>query len=253
MLRLILLFAVVVATVVFVNWLLKEDPKRVAAALRRAVLWGIAGLALLLVVTGRIPWLLGLIGAAVPVVARLLSLLRYAPIISRLYTQYQNARTASAAAGGSGSSTAGTSSHVRSKYLHMTLNHDSGEMDGEILRGSFQGQRLSGLGIQDLLSLLKDYQADDSDSAALLQAYLDRYHGGWDQQAGQDRHNSGAGHAAALSKEEAAQILGVKPDATPEEIISAHRRLMQKLHPDRGGSDYLAAKINQAKDLLLGN
>ena len=254
MLRLILLFAVVVATVVFVNWLLKEDPKRVAAALRRSALWAVAGLALLLVVTGRIPWLLGLIGAAVPVVARLLSLLRYVPIISQLYSHYQNASSAGAAAGGpGGGSTAGAASHVRSKYLHMTLNHDSGDMDGEILQGDFQGRRLSQLGIQDLLSLLRTCQADDSDSAALLQAYLDRYHGGWEQQGNQGQSRTEPGRASAMSREEAGQILGIDPDAAADEIIKAHRRLMQKLHPDRGGSDYLAAKINQAKDLLLGD
>ncbi len=253
MLRLILLFAVVVATIVFVNWLLKEDPKRVAAALRRSALWAVAGLALLLVVTGRIPWLLGLIGAAVPVVARLLSLLRYVPLFSQLYSHYQNARSAGAAAGRAGGATAGAASHVRSKYLHMTLNHDSGDMDGEVLQGDLQGRRLSQLGIQDLLELLRAYQADDGDSAALLQAYLDRYHGGWEQRGEQGQQRSETGRASAMNRDEAGQILGVKPDATPEEIISAHRRLMQKLHPDRGGSDYLAAKINQAKDLLLGN
>ena len=251
MLRLILLFAVVVATIVFVNWLLKEDPKRVAAALRRSALWAVAGLALLLVVTGRIPWLLGLIGAAVPVVARLLSLLRYVPLFSQLYSHYQNARSAGAAAGHAGG--ASGASHVRSKYLHMTLNHDRGDMDGEIVQGDFHGHRLSQLGIQDLLSLLRAYQADDGDSAALLQAYLDRYHGGWEQRGEQGQQRSETGRASAMNRDEAGQILGVKPDATPEEIISAHRRLMQKLHPDRGGSDYLAAKINQAKDLLLGH
>ncbi|MGA8261070.1 MAG: DnaJ domain-containing protein [Arenicellales bacterium] len=244
MLRLILLFAVVVATVVFVNWLLKEDPKRVAASLRRGALWVVAGLALLLVVTGRLPWLFGLVAAAVPVVGRLLSsLLRYAPLFNQAYGHYQNARARSTAgATGTGSS------QVSSKYLRMTLSHDTGEMDGEILQGRFAGRRLSQLRIDDLLSLLEAYQADDGDSASLLQSYLDRYHNGWEQQG----HRSQAGKSTAMSKDEAGQILGVSPGAPREEIIQAHRRLMQKLHPDRGGSDYLAAKVNQAKDLLLG-
>ena len=242
MLRLILLFAVVVATVVFVNWLLKEDPKKVAARLRRAALWAVAALALLLVATGRLPWLLGLVAAAVPLAGRLLSLLRYAPLISQAYTHYQNAHSAGGATAASGSS------EVRSKYLRMTLSHDTGEMDGEILQGTFEGRRLSQLRIDDLLSLLRAYQTDDGDSASLLQSYLDRYHTGWEQQA----HRAQAGRSAAMSKDEAGQILGVSPGAPRAEIIQAHRRLMQKLHPDRGGSDYLAAKVNQAKDLLLG-
>lgn len=245
MLRLILLFAVVVAAVVFVNWLLHEDPKRVAATLRRAALWGIAGLSLLLVATGELPWLFGLIGAAVPLVGRLLSLLRYAPLVSQMYSHYQNARSAQAGAGPRGAG----SSQVRSRHLRMTLNHDTGEMDGEILQGEFAGRRLSQLGIDDLLSLLRTYQAGDSDSAALLQAYLDRYHSGWEEHG---QHRARAGRGGTMSKDEAGQILGVGPDATREDIVKAHRRLMQKLHPDRGGSDYLAAKVNQAKDLLLG-
>lgn len=250
MLRLLLLFLAVVAAVVFVNWLLKEDPKRVAAVMRRSVLWVAAGLVLLLAVTGRLHWLFVLVAALAPFVGRLLSLLRYVPLLSQLYSYYQNTRSAHAA--GAGSNPGGPdTSHVRSRFLHMTLNHDSGEMDGEVLEGDFQGQHLSALSLGELMSLLKQYRAQDNDSAALLQAYLDRYHGGWERQGEQGRQSADAG-GGPMSKDEAGQILGISPDAAPEDVVAAHRRLMQKLHPDRGGSDYLAAKINQAKDLLLG-
>lgn len=249
MARLVLLFVAVVAAVVFVNWLLKEDPKRVAATLRRSLLWIVAGLLLLLAVTGRLHWLFALVAAAAPFAGRLLGLLRFVPLLSQLYTYYQNAQSARAAGSG-GSSGGPDTSHVRSKYLHMTLDHDSGDMDGEILQGDFQGQRLSRLQLDDLLVLLRKYRAEDDDSAALLQAFLDRYHGGWEHQGEQDRRQTGPG-GGPMSRDEAAQILGISADAAPDEIIEAHRRLMQKLHPDRGGSDYLAAKINQAKDVLL--
>lgn len=253
MLRLLLLFVAVVAAIVFVHWLLKEDPKKVAVVLRRSALWVGAGLLLILAATGRLHWLFAVLAAMVPFFTRILSLLRFVPLLSQLYTQYQNARSAHAAAGGGGGARRGPgSSQVRSKYLHMTLDHDSGEMDGEILQGDCQGQRLSALQLSDLLSLLKKYRADDNDSAALLQAYLDRYHGGWEEQGEQGRQHATPGGNGAMSRDEAAQILGIDPGAAPEEIVDAHRRLMQKLHPDRGGSDYLAAKINQAKDLLLG-
>ncbi|MDZ7842572.1 MAG: DnaJ domain-containing protein [Gammaproteobacteria bacterium] len=249
MTRLLLLFIAVVAAVVFVHWLMNEDPKLVAAKLRRGALWAGAGVLVLLAVTGRLHWLFAVLGAAAPFVARLLSLLRFAPLFSQLYSHYQNTQSAKAA--GLGNNPGGPdTSYVRSKFLHMTLDHDSGEMDGEILQGDFQGQRLSQLPVGDLLALLDDYRTEDQDSAALLQAYLDRYHAGWEQQGSQERQDADPG-GGPMSREEAGQILGIDPDATKEEIIAAHRRLMQKLHPDRGGSDYLAAKINQAKDLLL--
>lgn len=249
MLRLILLFVVVVAAIVFVNWLLKEDPQRVARILRRGALWVAAGFLLLLVVTGRLHWLFALVGAAAPFVGRLLSLLRYVPLLSQLYSHYQN--TQSARAAGAGANPGGPdTSHVRSRFLHMTLNHDSGEMDGEILQGEHQGRRLSELALGELMALLKKYRAEDDDSAALLQAYLDRYHGGWEDQGEQGRQNTNAGDGP-MTRDEAGQILGIDPGAPEEEVVAAHRRLMQKLHPDRGGSDYLAAKINQAKDVLL--
>jgi len=251
MTRLLLVFVVVVASVVFVHWLLKEDPKVVAAKLRRGALWGVAGLLLLLAVTGRLHWIFALAGAAAPFVGRLLGLLRFVPLASQLYSQYQNARSARAAGAGAGSGGPDTS-HVRSEYLHMTLDHDSGEMDGEILQGDFQGQRLSQLALEDLLALLDRYRVDDNDSAALLQAYLDRYHSGWEQQGERGRQQTDGSGGGPMARDEAAQVLGVAPDASREEVVEAHRRLMQKLHPDRGGSDYLAAKINQAKDLLLG-
>jgi hypothetical protein len=251
MARLLLLFVAVVAAVVFVHWLMREDPKRVAAVLRRSVLWIGAGLLLVLALTGRLHWLFAVLGAAAPFVGRLLSLMRFVPLFSQLYSHYQNAQSAKAA--GLGGNPGGPdTSHVRSKYLHMTLDHDSGDMDGEVLQGEFEGRRLSKLRLDELLGLLRQYQADDSDSAALLQAYLDRYHADWEHEEGQDRQKTEAGQGA-MSREEAGRILGISPDAPREEVIAAHRRLMQKLHPDRGGSDYLAAKINQAKDLLVGD
>ena len=135
----------------------------------------------------------------------------------------------------------------------MTLAHDTGDINGEVLEGQFKGQELNQLSLEELLQLLRECQ-DDEESVALLQAYLDRvYADEWQQQAGtygQQQTTSGSGE---VSREEALQILGLSSDSSEEEIIKAHRLLIQKLHPDRGGSAYLAAKINQAKETLLGN
>ena len=56
---------------------------------------------------------------------------------------------------------------------------------------------------------------------------------------------------SAMSRTEAYEVLGLKPGASGDEIHAAHRRLMRMAHPDTGGSDWLASRINQARDVLL--
>jgi DnaJ-domain-containing protein 1 len=130
----------------------------------------------------------------------------------------------------------------------MALDHDSGEMQGTVREGRFAGRALAELELEELLALLGECRAQDTQSAAVLEAYLDRHHGNaWRERNGVARQAGGG-----MTVKEACEILGVDESADANEIISAHRRLMQKIHPDRGGSHYLATKINQAKDLLLG-
>ncbi len=135
----------------------------------------------------------------------------------------------------------------------MTVNHDSGDINGEVLVGQFKGSMLDQLKLDALLQLLRECQ-DDEESVALLQVYLDRgYADTWQQQAGPQGQQQASSEPGEMSREEALQILGLSSDAGETEIIDAHRRLMQKLHPDRGGSTYLAAKINLAKETLLAS
>ncbi len=144
----------------------------------------------------------------------------------------------------------GRSSEVRTRFLKMLLDHDSGEMTGAVLEGPYAGRRLEALAEEDLFDLWRLCLAEDEQSARVLESYLDRRLGG-DWQAG-----AGAAPGAsseAMTREEAFRILGLEPDAGAEEIQAAYRRLMRQHHPDQGGSDYLAAKINQAKALLLGD
>jgi hypothetical protein len=145
----------------------------------------------------------------------------------------------------------GQTSRVQSKYLRMTLNHDSGEIGGEVLAGRFAGKSLGQLDLDDLLQLMRECQHDD-ESVALLQAYLDREYADWQQHAGAEGQQQSTAVPGQMSRDEALQVLGLSADASAADIIEAHRRLMQKLHPDRGGSAYLAATINLAKQTLLG-
>jgi hypothetical protein len=145
----------------------------------------------------------------------------------------------------------GQASRVRTAFLEMELDHDAGAMRGRVLAGSHQGASLDALDRTTLLNLLSEF---DDDSRNLLAAYLDRREPGWrehaQRDAGADRAARGAS-AGKMTEEEAYQILGVAPGASTEEITRAHRSLMKKLHPDQGGTTYLAARINEAKDVLL--
>jgi len=145
----------------------------------------------------------------------------------------------------------GQVSRVRTAYLEMELDHDSGAMRGHILAGRHQGASLDALDLATLLDLLGEI---DSDSRDLLAAYLDRQQPGWREHA-QDHaaagHQTRAAASGKMTEEEAYQILGVEPGASADDISRAHRSLMKKLHPDQGGSTYLAARVNEAKEVLL--
>ncbi len=151
-----------------------------------------------------------------------------------------------------GQRSAGQTSQVRSQFLEMTLDHDSGELRGEIVAvtGTAGHFRLDEF---DLPAIDRDDPGFDAESVPLLESYLDRRFPAWRQNA-QGNGTGGQSRQAASSKmtdEEAYQILGLQPGAGRDEIGRAHRALMKKLHPDQGGSTYLAARVNEAKDTLL--
>jgi DnaJ domain len=144
----------------------------------------------------------------------------------------------------------GQKSRVATAILVMELDHDSGAMSGEVLQGPFKDRKLSDLTIEELGSLHQYCVHARDQSAALLEAWLDRSHPDW-RASWTSSESPGAKTSSRMSEAEALAVLGLKSGATQEDIRSAHRRLMKEFHPDRGGSDYLAAKINQAKDVLL--
>jgi len=150
--------------------------------------------------------------------------------------------------GGGSSPSPGQTSSVTTQWLEMTLDHATGETSGLVLKGRFKGARLAGLSLDDLLALRAELRVEDAEAAQLLDAYLARVHPDADDKAAPPPRSSAAG----MAREEALDILGLQEGAGEAAIREAHRRLMQQLHPDRGGTDYLAAKINAARDVLLG-
>ncbi len=145
----------------------------------------------------------------------------------------------------------GRKSTVRSAFLEMELDHDTGDMDGIILTGSREGVRLSSLSETEIVTFYQEI-SDDADSAALLESFLDRYHPNWREHHDYNsfKEHGGTVGFASMTREEAFQILGLEPGASPEEIHKAWRRLVRAVHPDSGGSAFLTAKINAARDLL---
>ena len=229
--------------VLLMKLFIAADPK----ALARAIVWSASGLLgavfLYLALTGRLSWLFVAIPAIIPWILR-------ARMLARLVKMFTRMRGASAG------QASGQTSRVESRYLRMTLDHDSGDMDGEVIAGAHTGRRLSQMSPSDLIELLLVLVKEDMPSAQLLEAYLDRMRPGWrdgakgpaEAEAPQD---AGGFAPGTMTRDEALKILGLEPGADSAAIKAAHRRLMAMLHPDRGGSSYLAAKINQARDTLL--
>ncbi len=240
MARLILLIGLAAAVFIIFRWLLRQPP-RVYWQVIAVVL---AALLLTLVLTGRAHWLTAVFAAVLPFLRGLMTLLGGIPLLKRVLAGMDAAKSRDAPSGGQ-------TSTVQSKYIRMTLNHDSGDIGGEVVAGRFKGSKLDQLDFDALLQLLRECE-DDAESVALLQTYLEREHAdSWQQQAGTQDQQQNYSATGEMSRAEALQVLGLGADAGDTEIIEAHRRLMQKLHPDRGGSAYLAAKINLAKDTLL--
>lgn len=231
-----LLLAVCVALYILYRRVKRVPPHRRRAEYIKLGLAVALAIAVVLTLTGRMHWL-GIAATGLLVAARQLlpTLVRLFPLLA--------ARRAQGAASQARTST------VETAVLRMQLAHDTGDLQGEVLKGSFAGWQLAQMDRQQLQELLDYCRSEDMDSARLLDSYLQQRFAG-EAPFGQGRAGTGGGQD--MNRKEALAVLGLAEGASPEEIVAAHRKLIQKLHPDRGGNDYLAAKINQAKDFLLG-
>ena len=236
--------ALLVGILLILRWFVTTEPK----TLVRLGIWIILGVVTMLTVglaaTGRLQWI---IAAGMVLLPWLVPLIRAA----------RRGSGAGHGMSGGGSRT----STVETRFLRMSLDHDSGELDGTILEGPLAGSRLIETGLMDLLDLLELCRHNDRQSAQVLEAYLDRAHPDWRVQAeasgsasgnGSPRDRRDGADGGRMTPQEAYDILGLEPGADEDAIKRAHHRLIANLHPDRGGTNYLAAKVNEARRVLLG-
>lgn len=220
------------------QWFINAEPKKIVHSLRWVAYVVAAIVVLLIIFSGRFMMLIWLLPVLLPWLMRARAAARTAKNFSRM------------ASGGSG----GMGSNVSSEFLEMHLDHDTGDMDGVVRKGLHNGKNLRTLSAGDLVDLYETYAIQDIESARLLAAYLDRTYPEWRDNVdntstqNEDAQNRSGG---SMDRAEAYRVLGLDDGADEAAIKAAHHRLIAGLHPDRGGSAYLASKINEARDVLL--
>ena len=237
----LLVIAALLATIAFVFLMqslwARKQPKSLSTKILASAVTLLIALAIL-AASGRMHWIAAVGAAVVPFLRRSFSLLRYLPYLARLMSM---SSTAHANSNASGSQQTETST----QELRMRLDHESGDIDGEVLVGRHEGRALSDLSPMEIKEL--HLALKETKSRRLLEAYADRYHPTiLDPQAeGSPTVSPEMTHGRAL------KVLGLSTAATKDEIVAAHRRLIQRMHPDRGGSSFLAAELNAAKKFLM--
>jgi hypothetical protein len=245
---LLLGFAVLGSLLLVIHWFAYSEPKDVARILRRGAVAAGTGLVILLVLTGQIGWLLAALPAFLPWFMRFRSVSQRAKAFKRM---------SSGDFGYPGGGSTGRTSEVRTRFIHAVLDHDTGRLDGDVIEGTYAGRRLSDMTLLELAGLLQSCTHIDPQSAQVVETFLDRAHENWREElaaasAAGDSRERGPHGKLTMSREEALEILGLDEGADEKTIKAAYHRLMANVHPDRGGTSYLAAKINEAKDILLG-
>jgi len=242
--RLIFIIALGVAGYLLYKLYFKQMLAQGKAGKIKIALIALGLLFLLAALTGRAPALFAILGAALTQVMRLAPLLiRFAPNLAKYLGGSM------AASGHAGQS----QSRVRTKSLVMTLDHASGKMDGEIVTGELSGKHLSELSADELKRFYNDCITADPEAIRVLQAYIARERTDWEDAPSDQTSSEQAKLGDAITVREAYDILGLEPGANVEQVTHAHRSLMMQFHPDKGGSNYLASKVNEAKKILLAH
>jgi len=231
--RIILIALILLIVAYAINRYLRLPAEKQKKLIKVLIISGVAVLMLILALSGRLNWLLAAVGALLPLLPRAAKMLfSLWPALLPYFRRYQQNKQ--------------TSMHTR--FVKLQIDMLNGELQGEVLEGKFKGHKLQAMTLVQLTQLLDECKHEDAESAALLTAYLQRTHPEWEH-AGDSADYSTAD--TGMSEQQARSILGVSENASKKEIIKAHKQIMQKIHPDKGGSDYLAQQVNQAKNTLM--
>ena len=241
---LILGVAILLGLVLAGRWYVNASPQSILRVFKWIAVIGCIMIGILIILTRQFTWSAFMLLALLPWFLRARQASRMAKNWSRM---------TNSAAGGSGAAP-GQTSEIETKYLRMFLDHDTGEMNGDVIIGEFSGKTLRNLSFEDLIRLFDEVRGEKN-SMQVLAAYIERYHGDAWRESNYFTESMDSGiedTSGLMTQKEAFKVLGLEEGASSDEIKAAHRRLMSKLHPDHGGSNYLATKLNEAKDLLLG-
>jgi hypothetical protein len=226
------------------RWFSTAGPKTLVKTFKWLLIGSIIAIALFFLKTGRVAWAIAALPALLPWFIRLRRAARTAKAFRRMSQR-------------GGGRPSGQTSAVNTRYLHMELDHDSGAMWGTVVSGAHTGSDLHDLNDVTIVQLLAECRSNDPESAQILEAYLDRQRPNWRNTDGaHQNHNTNRDGLAnstsgTMSHDEAYEVLGLEGGAPMDAVREAHRRLIAHLHPDKGGSTFLATKVNQAKDVLL--
>ena len=230
------------------RWYMTTEAKKIKKKLTYLLLLILFSFFVFLAITGRLAAALGVFMAIITFGRRVFGLISILNWLKGFIKGYSNINTNKAT-----ENYEKKTSNVQTKFIDMTLDHESGELNGLVLLGKFKGALLSNLNLDDLIDLRQEVLGDN-DTLYLLNSYLDRKYQGWRDKFQSDNNENGAETSysnSIMTAQEATQILGIDPNANNDEIKEAYKKLINKFHPDKGGSSYIASKINQAKEILL--
>lgn len=240
MVRVLLAVIALVALMWFFSTLGRLSGAERRSYLRRAGIYLAVGFVLAMVLTGRAPAILALVAGVIPWMRRAMLLREMSGMLGRFGIRIPGLDRFGDVGG---LFRAGVK---ESMFLRMSRDHSSGRITGAIIAGRFEGQRLDDMALNDLLGLLQEVEAQDESGVPLLTAYLDQSFESW-----RDQYSGASRNLMAMSPSEALEVLGLDASADRNAVVTAHRKLMGRVHPDRGGVDWMATKLNQARDILL--